>query len=33
MSNVVLIPLGVGEAFTAMHYTSCLALGVDEIGS
>jgi ribonuclease BN (tRNA processing enzyme) len=30
MSSVVLIPLGVGDAFTARHYTSCLALGVDE---
>ena len=30
MSNVLLIPLGVGEAFTARHYTSCLALGVDD---
>ena len=30
MSTVRLIPLGVGEAFTARHYTSCLALGVDE---
>jgi ribonuclease BN (tRNA processing enzyme) len=29
MSDVLLIPLGVGEAFTALHYTSCLALGVD----
>jgi len=29
MSRVSLIPLGVGEAFTARHYTSCLALGVD----
>jgi ribonuclease BN (tRNA processing enzyme) len=29
MSSVVLIPLGVGEAFTARYYTSCLALGVD----
>ena len=27
MSFVRLIPLGVGEAFTARHYTSCLALG------
>ena len=25
-----LIPMGVGEAFTARHYTSCLALGVDD---
>jgi ribonuclease BN (tRNA processing enzyme) len=30
MSSVVLIPLGVGDAFTAKHYTSCLALGVDD---
>jgi ribonuclease BN (tRNA processing enzyme) len=30
MSDVLLIPLGVGEAFTALHYTSCLALGVDD---
>lgn len=29
MSSVVLIPLGVGDAFTAKNYTSCLALGVD----
>jgi ribonuclease BN (tRNA processing enzyme) len=29
MSTVLLIPLGVGEAFSAHHYTSCLALGVD----
>jgi ribonuclease BN (tRNA processing enzyme) len=28
--EVRLIPLGVGEAFTARHYTSCLALGVDD---
>ncbi len=27
MSTVRLIPLGVGEAFTARHYTSCMALG------
>jgi ribonuclease BN (tRNA processing enzyme) len=27
MNKVLLIPLGVGEAFTACHYTSCLALG------
>jgi ribonuclease BN (tRNA processing enzyme) len=26
----VLIPLGVGDAFTARHYASCLALGVDD---
>jgi ribonuclease BN (tRNA processing enzyme) len=30
MSSVVLIPLGVGDAFTARHYTSCLALGVND---
>jgi len=30
MSSVLLIPLGVGDAFTAHHYTSCLALGVDD---
>jgi ribonuclease BN (tRNA processing enzyme) len=30
MRNVWLIPLGIGEAFTACHYTSCLALGLDE---
>jgi ribonuclease BN (tRNA processing enzyme) len=29
MSTLRLIPLGVGEAFTAHHYTSCLVLGVD----
>jgi ribonuclease BN (tRNA processing enzyme) len=29
MSKVVLIPLGVGEAFTARYYTSSLLLGVD----
>jgi ribonuclease BN (tRNA processing enzyme) len=29
MSTVQLIPMGVGEAFSAQHYTSCLALGVD----
>ena len=28
MTTTLLIPLGVGEAFTARHYTSCLALGV-----
>ncbi len=28
--TVRLIPLGVGEAFTALHYTICLALGVDD---
>ena len=30
MNPVRLIPLGVGEAFTARHYTSCLALGVGD---
>jgi len=30
MSAVLLIPLGVGEAFTARYYTSCLALGVGD---
>ena len=30
MSTLRLIPLGVGEAFTARHYTSCLALGLDD---
>ena|SRR5579883_1276012 len=30
MSEVRLIPLGVGEAFTALHYTTCMALGVDD---
>src|SRR5207247_999952 len=30
MSTALLIPMGVGEAFTARHYTTCLALGVDE---
>ena len=30
MSDVRIIPLGVGEAFTALHYTTCLALGVDD---
>ena len=30
MTTLRLIPLGVGEAFTARHYTSCLALGVDD---
>jgi ribonuclease BN (tRNA processing enzyme) len=28
MSTVTLIPMGVGDAFTARHYTSCLLLGV-----
>lgn len=30
MSAVCLIPLGVGDAFAARHYTTCLALGVDD---
>jgi ribonuclease BN (tRNA processing enzyme) len=30
MSSVLLIPLGVGEAFTARYYTSCLALSVGD---
>ena len=30
MGSVVLIPLGVGDAFTARHYTSCLVLGADD---
>jgi ribonuclease BN (tRNA processing enzyme) len=30
MSDVLLIPLGVGEAFTARHYTSCYALGIED---
>jgi ribonuclease BN (tRNA processing enzyme) len=30
MSDVRLIPLGVGEAFTARYYTTCLALGMDD---
>jgi ribonuclease BN (tRNA processing enzyme) len=30
MSKVLLIPVGVGEAFTARYYTSCLVLGVDD---
>jgi ribonuclease BN (tRNA processing enzyme) len=30
MSTVLLIPMGVGEAFSARHYTSCLAMGVDD---
>lgn len=29
MKKVSLIPLGVGEAFTARYYTSCIILGVD----
>lgn len=30
MGAVRLIPLGVGEAFAARHYTTCLALGTDD---
>ena len=30
MSTVSLIPLGVGEAFTARYYTSCLVLGIGD---
>ena len=30
MSRLRLIPLGVGEAFSACHYTSCLALGAGD---
>lgn len=30
MSTVRLIPLGVGEAFAAEHYTTCMALGIDD---
>ncbi len=30
MSRVRLIPMGVGEAFSTRHYTTCLALGVDD---
>ena len=30
MNTVRLIPLGVGEAFAARHYTTCLALGVGD---
>jgi hypothetical protein len=30
MGDVCLIPLGVGEAFTARHYTTCLALGAGD---
>lgn len=29
MGEVRLIPLGVGDAFSARHYTTCLALGLD----
>ena len=30
MSTLLMIPMGVGEAFTALHYTTCLALGIDD---
>lgn len=30
MPELKLIPLGVGDAFTAHHYTTCLALGVED---
>src|SRR5690242_10389301 len=30
MAEVRIIPLGVGEAFAARHYTTCLAMGVDD---
>jgi ribonuclease BN (tRNA processing enzyme) len=30
MGEVRLIPLGVGDAFSARHYTTCLALGIDD---
>jgi ribonuclease BN (tRNA processing enzyme) len=30
MSTVAMIPMGIGEAFTAKHYTTCLTLGVDD---
>jgi ribonuclease BN (tRNA processing enzyme) len=30
MPEVRLIPLGVGDAFSARHYTTCMALGVDD---
>ncbi|WP_435015353.1 MBL fold metallo-hydrolase [Tundrisphaera sp. TA3] len=29
MAEVRLIPLGVGDAFTARHFTTCFALGID----
>jgi ribonuclease BN (tRNA processing enzyme) len=31
MSRVLMIPLGVGEAFTARYYTSCMVVGVDGV--
>ena len=33
MSGVLMIPMGVGEAFSARYYTSCLALGSMTSGS
>lgn len=30
MADVRIIPLGVGEAFTARHYTTCLAIGAGD---
>lgn len=30
MSDLCLVPLGVGEAFSALRYTTCLALGLDD---
>ena len=30
MSDVRILPLGVGDAFTARHYTTCLALGAGD---
>lgn len=30
MSGVRLIPMGVGEAFSARHYTTCLAMGFED---
>jgi ribonuclease BN (tRNA processing enzyme) len=30
MSKVIVIPLGVGDAFTSLHYTSSLMLGFDD---
>jgi ribonuclease BN (tRNA processing enzyme) len=29
MSGLTLLPLGVGDAFTALHYTTCLAVGAE----
>ncbi len=31
MSEVRLIPLGVGDAFSALRYTTCMALGVGDV--